>query len=578
VRVAPVLLPQPRRLRLDGGSTEWREPRTVIERSLAPQGYRLRVAPGGVELAGADEAGLFYGRATLAQLGRWWALAGNDDELPTGLVEDWPDLQVRGAMIDVSRDKVPTMATLRGLIDRLAGWKINQVQLYMEHVFAYRNHREVWARADPFTAEEVADLDAWCRDRHVELVPNQNCLGHAERWLAHPRYRHLAIAPEGFVDPWGRARGPSTLDPANPGSLALVRELLDELLPCFSSRRAHVGLDEPWELPEQRMDEYVSWLGALRDLPELQGREILVWGDVLATRPGMLGRVPPGVTVCEWGYEDWHPFDQRTSALADAGVPFWVCPGTSSWLSVLGRAGNAVGNCRAAAEAAARNGAGGYLVTDWGDNGHLQYLPVSEPGLAAAAALSWCRDANAQLDLATALSVHAFEDETGELARALLELADVHRAVKPQVPNMSVLTLHLYAPRIRLGGRLTQGLVAEDLAEVERRIESAVERLAGARPRRADGELVMSELRAGAGLVHLLCREARARLSGDGRLTSVPEDQRADLASTLEPLVEEHRRLWLARNRPGGLEDSSAWLEGLLRAYRTGEVEAAGRS
>ena len=36
-------------------------------------------------------------------------------------------------MLDISRDKVPTMATLFHLIDRLAGWKINQLQLYIEH-------------------------------------------------------------------------------------------------------------------------------------------------------------------------------------------------------------------------------------------------------------------------------------------------------------------------------------------------------------------------------------------------------------------------------------------------------------
>ena len=36
-------------------------------------------------------------------------------------------------MLDISRDRVPTLATVMDLIDRLAGWKINQFQLYMEH-------------------------------------------------------------------------------------------------------------------------------------------------------------------------------------------------------------------------------------------------------------------------------------------------------------------------------------------------------------------------------------------------------------------------------------------------------------
>ena len=37
--------------------------------------------------------------------------------------------------------------------------------------------------------------------------------------------------PDGFTDQWGITRKAMTIDPANPGSLALVRELLAELLP-----------------------------------------------------------------------------------------------------------------------------------------------------------------------------------------------------------------------------------------------------------------------------------------------------------------------------------------------------------
>jgi len=51
---------------------------------------------------------------------------------------------VRGAMLDISRDKVPTMATLYGLVDLLADPTVNHLQLYTEHTFAYARHREVW--------------------------------------------------------------------------------------------------------------------------------------------------------------------------------------------------------------------------------------------------------------------------------------------------------------------------------------------------------------------------------------------------------------------------------------------------
>ena len=54
---------------------------------------------------------------------------------------DYPDFPNRGFMLDVSRDKVPQLETLFWLVDLMASFKMNQLQLYMEHTFAYSDHR-----------------------------------------------------------------------------------------------------------------------------------------------------------------------------------------------------------------------------------------------------------------------------------------------------------------------------------------------------------------------------------------------------------------------------------------------------
>jgi hexosaminidase len=562
------LLPRPRSSAFDDTRVAAREPVVRVDASLPPEGYRLTISKRGVEVVAADDAGAFYARATLAQLAHL-----HDGMLPVGTVDDWPDLPVRGVMLDISRDKVPTPATLRELIARLASWKVNQVHLYMEHTFAYRDHEEVWASASPLTSDEVRVLDRFCRAHHVELVPNRNCLGHMERWLKHHRYRLLAIAPDGWTDHRGRVRAPTTLDPAKPAALALVRELLAELLEAFTSARVHVGLDEPWELPPERATDYLDWVAALRALPELEGREMLLWGDILANHPELVDALPGGVTVCEWGYEDWHPFAARASTLAAAERPFWVCPGTSSWLSILGRVTNAVGNCAAAADAAQAHGGSGLLVTDWGDMGHLQYLPVSEPALAYAAAVSWCLETNRDLDLRAALDVHVFDDPAGEIGGAVMALGDLHREVTPQFFNLSTLVTHLYFPQLQLDRGFTAGITGGELARVEERLADAAATLDRSHPRRPDGALALDELRNAAALVSLQCRDGRARLEADGWLASVPESRREGFAAALAPLIDTHRNLWLARNRAGGLDDSCAWLENLRRAYLTGVTD-----
>jgi len=562
------LLPVPRTLELNGNTVRARSATRRRDLSLPPQGYELHFGSDSVELAAADAAGFFYAETTMAQLATL-----HDGALPEGVVRDHPDFPVRGVMLDISRDKVPTTERLHALIDRLASFKINQLQLYSEHTFAYRNHQEVHAAASPLDANEIRALDAYCRDRHIELVPNQNCLGHMNRWLAHERYRPLAIEPDGFVDPYGIAREPMTIEPNDPRSLELVRELLAELLPLFTSRRVHVGLDEAWELPAGRIDDFLAWATTLRGLPELDDREMLMWGDMLAGQPDLLARLPSGVTVCEWGYDDWHPFDERCAALAAAGVPFWVAPGTSSWMSILGRVTNARNTCERAAAAALAHGAVGYLNTDWGDLGHLQQPVISEPGFAYGAAVSWCLESNADLDLAAALSTHVFRDPTGGMAAAVLSLGDAHRLVTPQFPNMSTLVMNLYYPQLPVGRGLTKGLTAAELPEVERCLEEARRAVCGSKPDRSDAQRLRDEVTFGIDLVNLLLRDARARLEVDGFLESVPTHVRASLGTDLDELTERYRSLWLANNRPGGLEDSVHWLANLRHAYATGRPD-----
>ena len=104
---------------------------------------------------------------------------------------------VRSYMLDISRDKVPTMGTLKQLVEILEKFNYNQLQLYTEHTFAYSKHEAVWKDASPMTPSEVRELDLFCAMHGIDLVPNQNSFGHLERWLVRPEYNHLAELPHG---------------------------------------------------------------------------------------------------------------------------------------------------------------------------------------------------------------------------------------------------------------------------------------------------------------------------------------------------------------------------------------------
>lgn len=542
------------------------------------QAYRLEITAGGITIASPGEPGLYYGAETLLQ---WLAAhrgegAAAPAEVPAVRIEDGPGFRHRGYLLDISRNRVPTLEHLLRTVDQMAALKLNQLQLYMEHTFAYAGHEVVWRDSSPLTADEVRTLDAHCRRRLVELVPNQNSFGHLHHWLRHQPYRRLAEQPEGTRHPFGTEIEPFSLCPIDPGAIDLLRDLYGQLLPLFTSDQLNVGCDETFDLGEGRsaaacreLGKGQVYLGFLRQLHALaaeHGRRIQFWGDILASHPHLLGEAPADAVVLEWGYEAGHRFDDRAAALAAAGLEFYLCPGTSGWNSFAGRLDNALVNLAEAARSGAAHGASGYLITEWGDWGHLQPPPVSWPPLVAGAAFAWSPDAAAD---PFALPLAALVDRFGEpglvagTGEVLVALGNSHRETGVTPFNASALfKLVMFADRTLADAGLG-ALTAAGLERAESAVNGAMDRLAALAPGGEAGGLVRREL---AWLGHLLtfaCRLGKARLTigGELPLADLPRAERRNLARLLDRVLDELAPLWLARSRPGGLDASRQHLQ-----------------
>ena len=349
---------------------------------LVSQAYTLKINKEGVLAVGGDLDGAAYALQTLRQIVRTSGVL-----LPSLAIDDWPSLPNRGLMLDVCRGKVPTLDTLKLLVDELAAFKINVLQLYTEHTFSFASHPRIGENCGSLTPEDILELDAYAHDRRLTLMPNLQAFGHCAHILRIPRYADLAES--GAL--W-------SLSPVLEGTYTLLGDMFADLTPAFSCKVLNVDCDETWDLgyglSAERCEEvgrgrvYLEHINRLRELAAENGCHIQMWGDILLHYPELVGDLAEDITLLDWHYEasDDYP---STRIFGESGRDFWVCPGTSSWNTIFPRIENANINIRNLIRQGLAEGAIGVLNTDWGDHGHYQPIGQSWYGYIYGAEQSW---------------------------------------------------------------------------------------------------------------------------------------------------------------------------------------------
>ncbi|HWF18725.1 MAG TPA: beta-N-acetylhexosaminidase, partial [Verrucomicrobiae bacterium] len=449
----------------------------------------------------------------------------------------------------------------------LADFKINELQLYTEHTFAYRNYEPIWRDWGALTGEEILKLDAHCRRLGIELVPNQNSFGHLRYWLAYPPLKKLAETQEAWPDQGGAfLRHPATLAPNNPGTIPFLRELYDELLPHFTSNRFNVGCDETWDLGRgqskylcEKLGKgrvYLDFLKKIHRGTSARKKQMLFWGDIILHYPELVSELPKDCVALNWGYEANHPFDKEAGIFSKSKIPFYVCPGTSTWMSLIGRHDTAFANLREAALVGRKHGAMGYLNTDWGDGGHLQPLAVSYIPYLLGAAVSWCAASFDEKLLVPVVNRDVLADPTGATGKAAMALGFAHRKLNYFEANTTPLGAVIAAPAPRLrelfcrnGLKYYARIPAQNIQATMEELENQHSLLNCARPASASAKIFVYELELAARMAIQSCKIMLWQQSlAKGRTASSRSMAKKGIAELLE-LNEEFSLYWPKRNK-----------------------------
>ena len=541
-----------------------------VPRQVQAQSYWLKVAPSGITVYAEGYAGLRYAVQTLRQLVRQYGRT-----LPACEIRDWPTLEYRGLMLDVSRRKVATVATLRHLAQELSHYKLNVLQLYTEHTFQFPRHPKIGAGCGSLSSQDILELDTFCSEHHVELMPNLQSFGHARNTLEIPEYRHLAETD----DLW-------TLSPVCEETYTLLDELFGDMLPSFTSTSFNISCDETWDLGQgasrPQADEigvgrvYLDHILRARDLAACYGCTLQIWGDILIHHPELIRELPEDVVLLDWHYGPQSDYP-TTRVFGEAGRRFWVCPGTGSWNSIFPRLYGANVNIRNLVRDGLSAGAEGVLNTDWGDHGHYQALGLSWYGYVFGAAQGWMGGSLSDGDFDSCFGPLFFGPGHERIMAALHQLARTNDLPGVHHGNRSHTALALFDEP--LTGTTVVGeeaLPSETLVQMQSLAEEAAatcDELSPGHPR----ELTLREMASAARLTGYAARKValgqdiRRALADAGmvseRLYGYERALRA-LDIELEQLRAEFETLWLARARPSEIHVALGYFAALRVRYR----------
>ncbi len=234
-KAAPVpLIPFPSQVDWKTGTCPKKAPVSVkknasLSKTLGKEGYELRIRPNGILIKAADDAGVFYARRTLDQLGA-------RGDYPCCDIKDSPAFAIRCFMHDAGRH-FRTVETLKADIDEMARLKINAFHWHLTDYPAWRIQCKKYpVLNDPskriqgrdvngtYSYDQIRDLFRYARERHVQIIPEIDMPGHSTYFK------------NCFGFPMHDPRG-----------INILEELLEEFcreIPAEMSPYLHIGADE----------------------------------------------------------------------------------------------------------------------------------------------------------------------------------------------------------------------------------------------------------------------------------------------------------------------------------------------
>ncbi len=287
--------------------------------TIEEQGYKLIVNERGVDILASDEAGAFYGAQTLLQI---ITEVEGEKVVLFQSIDDAPRFKWRSYMLDEARhfygmdyiyrtlDNMADMKlnVLHWHLTDDAGWRI-EIKQYplLTQIGSKRKDTEsgTWGSGKTagkphegfYTQEQIRDVVAYAKARHIKIVPEIEMPGHASASVA--AYPWLATKNQKIEVPTTFGKHYFIYDVINPDVITFLENVIVEVIDLFDADVVHIGGDEvrfnQWEEDAEMqahkkkmgydsyMDIQIEFTNIMSHFIENQGCSMMGWNEILGT-------------------------------------------------------------------------------------------------------------------------------------------------------------------------------------------------------------------------------------------------------------------------------------------------------
>ncbi len=364
----------------------------VSHENKTSEGYTIIITEDTIRIFGESAAGAFYALMSLKYI-----VAENAGVINCCEIVDSPDMKIRGFYQDTTRGRIPTVETLKKLIDTMAECKLNMLQLYVEHSFDFKEYDFCKDELGYLTVAEIKEIDEYCKERFIDLVPSLSCFGHLYHLLQHDKYKHLCELKDYIPEShhYRERMSHHTINPLLSESFDLITSLIDQHMTAFSSEYFNICCDETFDLGTDvnkgydKAELYTNFVTKLIKYVESKGKKVMMWGDIVLEHSEIANSLPESIMYLNWDYER-NPNEENVKKLSEKNQV--MCPGTWAWVGFSERIGISIQNILKLASLGYKYNAAGILNTNWGDMGNLASIDMAMYGMLLGATVSWDKE------------------------------------------------------------------------------------------------------------------------------------------------------------------------------------------